>query len=159
MPPPQAVADGKVKALTDEDRFTLVRWIDLGCPIDLDYDSARPERTGSGWMLDDQRPTLTLALPQPGANGSLSRIVVGMNDYESGLDMGSLQIVADFEIDGIKAGANLASRLKAIDPGVWEMKLAKPLTTLSKGLLSVSIKDKQGNITRIDRTFKIDKKD
>jgi hypothetical protein len=41
MPPPDAVAgkyktpDGraiKVAPLTDEDRFTIVRWIDLGCP-------------------------------------------------------------------------------------------------------------------------------
>ena len=47
MPPPEAVAgtyvgpDGKkikVAPLTDEDRRTLVRWIDLGCPIDLDFD-------------------------------------------------------------------------------------------------------------------------
>ena len=51
MPPPEAVAgtyvgpDGKkvkVAPLTDEDRLTLVRWIDLGCPIDLDYDAAQP---------------------------------------------------------------------------------------------------------------------
>ena len=51
MPPPEAVAgtyvgpDGKkikVAPLTDEDRLTIVRWIDLGCPIDLDYDPANP---------------------------------------------------------------------------------------------------------------------
>ncbi|MGH7225087.1 MAG: hypothetical protein ACRELF_17840, partial [Gemmataceae bacterium] len=30
MPPPKAVKSGKVKPLTDEDRRTLVRWIDLG---------------------------------------------------------------------------------------------------------------------------------
>src|SRR6185437_1844424 len=44
MPPPEAVAgtytgprgeEIKVAPLTDEDRLTLVRWIDLGCPIDL----------------------------------------------------------------------------------------------------------------------------
>ena len=56
MPPPEAVAgtyvgpDGKkikVAPLTDEDRRTLVRWIDLGCPIDLDYDPANPERAAT----------------------------------------------------------------------------------------------------------------
>ena len=31
---------GKVQPLTDEDRRTICRWIDLGCPIDLDYDAA-----------------------------------------------------------------------------------------------------------------------
>ena len=49
------------KPLTDEDRLTLVRWIDLGCPIDLDYDPENPKANGYGWMLDDKRPTLTLA--------------------------------------------------------------------------------------------------
>jgi len=29
MPPPEAVKSGKVKPLSDEDRLTLVRWIDL----------------------------------------------------------------------------------------------------------------------------------
>ena len=56
----------KVAGLSDEDRLTLVRWIDLGCPIDLDYDPARPEATGFGWMLDDQRPTLTSDLASRG---------------------------------------------------------------------------------------------
>src|SRR5262249_54757997 len=68
MPPPEAVKEGKVKALTDEDWLTLVRWIDLGCPIDLDYDPAKPQVPGYGWMLDDQRPTLTLAAPKAGEN-------------------------------------------------------------------------------------------
>src|SRR6185436_17602774 len=79
MPPPDAVAgkyktpDGrliKVAPLTDEDRFTLVRWIDLGCPIDLDYDRRQPDARQFGWMLDDNRPTLALTSPQPGANAS-----------------------------------------------------------------------------------------
>ena len=42
MPPKKAVNQGKVKPLTDEDRRTIVRWIDLGCPIDLDFDPRRP---------------------------------------------------------------------------------------------------------------------
>ena len=39
MPPPEAVKKGKVQPLSDEDRRTIVRWIDLGCPIDLDFPS------------------------------------------------------------------------------------------------------------------------
>jgi len=54
MPPPEAVMSGKVKPLSDEDRFTLVRWIDLGCPIDLDYDAKNPQKRGPG--LDARRP-------------------------------------------------------------------------------------------------------
>src|SRR5437660_12352628 len=57
MPPPEAVTgtftapDGskvKVEPLSDEDKRTIIRWIDLGCPIDFDYDAKHPERRGYG---------------------------------------------------------------------------------------------------------------
>src|SRR5262249_33950071 len=137
--------------------LTIVRWIDLGCPIDLDFDPAKPEERGFGWMQDDNRPTLTLTYPKPGANGPLTRIMVGMHDYDSGLDMASFQVVADFSMGGVAAGQNLASKFKAKTPGVWELTIDKPLTELPKGKLTVSVKDRQGNITRIDRTFSVGK--
>src|SRR5207249_4756790 len=112
MPPPEAVKAGKVAALTDEDRRTIFRWIDLGCPIDHDFDPKQPERRGKGWMLDDQRPTLTLTFPRPGVNEPLTRILVGMFDYGTGLDMDSFQAVADFPIAGIPAGQNLAKEFR-----------------------------------------------
>jgi hypothetical protein len=164
MPPPAAVAgacsgpDGKkikVLPLSAEDRLTLVRWIDLGCPIDLDYDPARPKERGYGWMLDDTRPTLTLTYPRAGANPPLTRIVVGMHDYYTGLDLTSFQVVADFALDGVAACRNLAPRFKAKSPGVWELALSRPLTGLPKGKLTVSVKDRQGNVSRIERTFSV----
>ena len=164
MPPPEAVAgtyvgeDGqkiKVADLTDEDRRTLVRWIDLGCPIDLDYDVKNLDRRGFGWMLDDNRPTLTLTQPQPNANASLTRILVGMHDYDTGLDMASFAVTADFPIDGVAAGQNLASRFKTASPGVWEYRLAQAVTTLPRGALTVSVRDRQGNVTRIVRTISV----
>jgi hypothetical protein len=153
MPPPEAVKAGKVKPLTDEDRLTLVRWIDLGCPIDLDYDPANPRGRGYGWMLDETRPTLTLTYPKAGANPPLTRVLVGMHDYYTGLDMDSFQVVADFALDGVPAGQDLAPKFKGKTPGVWELALTKPLTELPKGKLTVSVKDRQGNLTRIERTF------
>jgi hypothetical protein len=162
MPPPEAVAgtyegpDGqriKVAPLTDEDRRTIFRWIDLGCPLDLIPGSRNSQERGNGWLLDDQRPTLTLASPQAGANKSLTRIVVGMHDYGSGLDMSSFEVIADFALDGVAAGQNLAAKFQAITPGVWEMTLSRPLTELSRGTLTVSVKDRQGNTTRIERTL------
>jgi hypothetical protein len=164
MPPPEAVAgtysgpDGKkikVAPLSAEDRLTLVRWVDLGCPIDLDYDPAKPAERGRGWMLDDTRPTLTLTYPKAGANPPLTRILVGMHDYYTGLDMASFQVVADFKLDGNAAGQNLASKFKEKSPGVWELTLSKPLTALTKGKMTVSVKDRQGNITRIERTLSV----
>jgi hypothetical protein len=147
MPPPEAVKAGKVKPLSDEDRLTLVRWIDLGCPIDLDRASGR------GWALDDQRPTLTLASPRAGGNESLTRLLVGMYDYGTGLDEGSFHVVADFPIDGTAAGEELAKRFRPVGDGVWELKLAKAITDLSNGKVTVYVKDRQGNETRIERNF------
>jgi hypothetical protein len=162
MPPPEAVAgnylgpDGskiKVAPLTDEDQLTLVRWIDLGCPLDLDYKS--PQQRGHGWMLDDNRPTLTLTYPRPGTNTELTRILIGMHDYGTGLDLDSLRVVADFPLDGIRAGDNLAPRFKAKTPGVWELKPGEPHSRLTKGMLTISIEDRQGNVSRIERTFSV----
>src|SRR6185437_14917032 len=164
MPPPESVAgtyagpDGqkiKVAPLSDEDRRTIYRWIDLGCPIDLDYDPAKPQERGFGWMQDDNRPTLTLTYPRPGVNAPLTRILVGMHDYYTGVDMDSFQVMADFPLDGAPAGKNLASQFKAKTPGVWELTLSEPLTKLAKGKLTVSIKDRQGNITKIERTLSV----
>ena len=49
MPPPDAVKSGKVAPLTDEDKRTLVRWIDLGCPVDKTFDPKN--RDQQRWML------------------------------------------------------------------------------------------------------------
>jgi hypothetical protein len=155
MPPPEAVKKGTVKPLSDEDRRTLVRWIDLGCPIDLDYDPQTPERRGYGWMCDDNRPVLTLTYPKPGTNPPLMRILIGMYDYYSGLEPDSFEVVADFPVDGVAAGENLAAKFKPATKGVWELKLAKPISDLPKGKITVSVKDRQGNVSRIERTFTV----
>lgn len=164
MPPPKAVEgtydgpDGtkiKVAPLDDEDRRTIIRWIDLGCPIDLDYDPAHPQRRGYGFACDDQRPTLTLTYPQPGVNPPLTRILLGMHDYYSGLDMDTFQVLADFPMDGVAAGKNLAKKFRPITPAVWELKLKRNITDLPRGKITVAVQDKQGNVTRIERTFSV----
>ncbi len=166
MPPPEAVAgtyegpDGgkiKVAPLTDEDRRVIFRWIDLGCPLDRDPNAKNPNKRGLGWMFDDQRPTLTLTDPRPGANEALTRILVGMHDYYTGLDMDSFTVVADFPIDGVAAGENLARRFKPRSDGVWEFAFPAPLANLPKGRLTISVKDIQGNTSRIERTFSVGK--
>jgi hypothetical protein len=166
MPPPAAVAgtyegpDGKkikVAALTHEDRRTIVRWIDLGCPIDFDYDPKQPQQRGFGWMCDDARPTLMLTYPRGGKNESLTRILVGMHDYYSGLDTDSFRVIADFSVDGVAAGDDLAKKFRPVAQGVWEMKLARPIALLARGKIEVSVKDRQGNVARIERTFSVGK--
>ena len=166
MPPAAAIA-GKAKnpagdvvtvpPLSDEERFTLLRWIDLGCPIDLDTDKTDLARLGFGWRLDDNRPVLALTEPRSNANPQFDRILVGMHDYYSGLDPASFTVTANFEVAGLKAGDNLAAKFKPKSQGVWELKLPKPISQLSNAKLIVSVKDKQGNWTRIERDFSVGK--
>src|SRR5262249_35438677 len=144
MPPPAAVKAGKVKPLTDEDPRTLVRWVDLGCPIHLDHDPRRPARRGRGWMLDDQRPPLPLTYPRPGANEPLTRLVVGMHDYGTGLDADSFRVVADFPLAGVEAGKDLSAKFKPKGDGVWELALPGPLGGLARGELTGSGKERAG---------------
>jgi hypothetical protein len=162
MPPPEAVAgtykgpDGKliqVAPLSDEDKLTLARWIDIGCPIDREF---HPNEHGDGWLLDEGRPTLTLASPLLGVGREpLSRILIGMYDYGTGLDMASLAVTANFEVDGVKPGENLAARFQELAGNRWELRLKKPITALPKGRLTVSIRDRQGNAALVDRTLSI----
>ena len=166
MPPAPAVAGDykgangqpvKVPALSDEEKITLARWIDIGCPIDLDFDPEHPEQRGRGWMLDEGRPTLTLTYPARGVNKQpLSSIVIGMHDYYTGLNQDSLKLIANFPIDGTAAGVNLARRLRQTSVGVWELKLDTPIQSLPKGTLVVSVKDREGNTSRIRRSFSVD---
>jgi hypothetical protein len=155
MPPREAVAEGKVAPLDDEDRRTLLRWIDLGCPIDLDYDPDHPDREGLGWMLDDQRPTLTVTTPRAGKNPPLKRLLIGMHDADSGLDLSSFRVTADVDLAGAPAGEDLAGRFRSTAPGVWELALDQPIGEHSVSRLSVSIRDRQGNTSRIERRFSV----
>jgi hypothetical protein len=159
MPPPDAVAgrahdpDGKlvkVAPLSDEDKLTLARWIDIGCPIDRD--------ANSGWLLDEGRPTLTLTYPQAGANARLDRILIGMHDYGTGLDMATFKVTADFDVDGVKAGENLGPKFKLIAANVWELRLSNPPGSLAHAKLHVEVRDRQGNTARLERTFSLSAK-
>ncbi len=155
MPPPEAVQSGKVKPLSDEDRRTLVRWIDLGCPIDLEFDPRRPEAHGYGWLFDDNRPVVALTIPSAGRNVELTRLLLGMHDYGTGLDMPTFAVTADFSIDDVPAGKNLADRFHVTTQGVWELRLKTPIKKLARGMLSVSVADKEGNVTQIERQFSV----
>ena len=153
MPPQEAVDAGKVKPLTREDQLTIIRWIDLGCPIDFDYDPASPESRGEGWMVDDNRPVLAVTLPRAGANAKLDRILIGAHDYYTGLVLEGFSVTADFEVDGTPAGTNFAGKFVEKSQGVWELELKSPITQLGRGTIEVSIMDREGNWSRVERVF------
>ena len=78
-----------------------------------------------------------------------------MHDYNTGLDMKTFHVSADFAVNGLKAGTNLADQFRVKSQGVWELMLQKQMVNLPKGSLTVSVKDGQGNATRIERTFSV----
>ena len=135
--------------LTDKAKRTLTRWIDLGCPIDLN-----PKY---GWHLDDDRPVLTLAEPIPSHNGPLHCLRIGMNDYGSGLDLSTFTVTSTAEINGHLPGENLAPHFKQTAKGVWELPFKKPLPyiAIKAARWTVSIRDKQGNETRLIRMLEV----
>ncbi len=155
MPPPDAVAEGKVQALSAADRMTIVRWIDLGCPIDLDHDPERSGRRGRGWMLDDNRPILAVTTPRAGRNEVFDRVLIGMHDYGTGIDDDTFRVTADIEIDGAPPGTNLAPRFEPRTQGVLELVLDTPIESLEHATVTVSVSDREGNITRVERTFSV----
>jgi hypothetical protein len=81
-----------------------------------------------------------------------------MHDCGSGIDAESFSVTADFAVDDVKPGDVLAGRLRSKGDGVWELKLVKPITDLPKRHVTVSVKDNQGNTTRVERTFSVERR-
>ena len=137
---------------------------DIAAPVTLERGAdlvlLRPdgseERLVAGWMCDDNRPVVTIAWPRADHRGKLSRIVIGMHDYYSGLDLDSVHIKANHAIGGVAAGANLYELLDFVpkSEGVWELTLDKPIDVSDGASLSVSVKGRQGNLARTERTLR-----
>ena len=143
MPPPGSPAT----PLSDDEKFTFARWIDLGCPLDLDD-------SGHGWFLDDLKPTLTVSSPHAGYNSApVTLLRFGMTDADSGIDSASLSITADFSVEGRASGVELADLITRVDDGIYAIALSQSLPPLTSPHLKVSVRDNQGNITRVDRAF------
>ncbi len=148
MPPPNS----GVPALTVDQKMTIARWIDLGCPIN----SGQGGNAAYGWFLDDLRPTLTVSLPPRGRSaGPLSQIRFGAADANSGVNVSTLSVTADFVVNGRAAGAELRDLASPVDDGVWSIALDAPIASLPRAALSVQISDNQCNITRVRRAFSI----
>jgi len=143
MPPPPALP------LSAEERMAFVRWIDLGAPID----TGNPD---FGWTLDDLRPTLTISAPRAGfGDATLDRIRIGIADANSGIEPGSLSISADVALAGREAGSELADLAVEVESGVFELIVDPPLRSANRRHLHASVRDRQGNITRMTTTFSV----
>ena len=148
MPPPGS----GVPALTEDEKMTIARWIDLGAPINGGANGTSPW----GWFLDEVRPTLAVSAPRAGANASpLARVVLGVADANSGVAPGSLSLVADVALAGRAAGQELADLLVPLGDGRFALELAEPIAQLDDARLLVEVADLQGNVTRVERRFSV----
>lgn len=149
MPPPGS----GYPALSEEDKMTLARWIDLGVP------TARPDgrEAQAGWFTDELRPTLNISWPRAGESvaGALNRIEFVADDYYSGLNSNSLKVTANFPINGNAPGQNIASAFSSNGQGKWTMPLSIGPDAMSSGTITVEIADLAGNIARQESTFRL----
>ena len=145
MPPPGS----PVEPLTADERLLFVRWIDLGAPID----------TGDpryGWFMDDLKPTVEVSVPRPRANAApLAEIRFGLADGDSGVDLATLSVKADFEVNGLAPGAELASIAQAVGDSIWSIALSPSVSDAWNRHLHIEVRDVQGNVTRVNRAFSV----
>ncbi|HVM95187.1 MAG TPA: hypothetical protein VMT89_02305, partial [Candidatus Acidoferrales bacterium] len=145
MPP---VGSG-VPPLSDDEKMTIARWIDLGCPINW-------SQSQYGWFLDEVRPTLTISSPRPDQNDTpVSAIRIGVADADSGINISSLSVYADVDIEGRSAGSELSDLFSQVDDGIYQLALSTPITAVTNGHLHASVRDNQGNITRANQRFSV----
>jgi hypothetical protein len=151
MPPPTS----GVAPLTEEEKLTIVRWIDLGAPIDLSVDGTESE--GLGWYLDDLRPTLTVTRPRPGVNREpVEEILIGAFDAYSGLDPSSMRVELEVGEGRRARSTELTGSIKELGDGVYSVSLPQPLASVDRALVQVEVRDRQGNRSVVEREFAVD---
>jgi len=142
MPPPGSAAP----PLTEDEKMTFARWVDLGCPINT--------ATIHNWHSDDLRPTLTISSPRQNRNQPpLTELRLGVADGYSGVSNGTLSVKADFPVNGLSPHAELVSQGSFTGAGVFTIPLNPPITSLLPSHLIASVLDAQGNRTTVTVRF------
>jgi hypothetical protein len=150
--PSTAHPSGGMDALSMHEKMTIARWIDLGAPIDLSVIRGNP---GMGWYLDDLKPTLTISSPRINYNPiPVTSITVGLADANSGIDLNTLSIKADFEVNGRPADSELSDLAVSNGDGIYQIILnqAVMVDQIARHV-HAEVADIQGNIKRVDVRF------
>ena len=131
--------------VTEDERMTIARWIDLGAPINLGP---------YGYFLDDLKPTVHVDVPRAGLlTEALTRIRFGLADANSGVNLSTLSVLASFDVGCQTPVQQLAGLAVEVDDGIYEIQLPSSVRNATRGWVNVSVKDRQGNVTRVDRKF------
>ena len=56
---------------------------------------------------------------------------------------------------GLRSETQLADLAVPVGDGIWEIAVGRPLPPTARARVQVSVKDRQGNITRVDRRFSV----
>ncbi len=142
--------------LSFDEKATLVRWVDLGAPIDLCSWPGHSCGTPTwGWFEDDLRPTLWVSPTVEQARlGPVSSVTVSAYDLESGLKGGSLWVSFSVPVGGQAAGTNFAAGIGLANGATGSVPLPASIDLASSGATMIAgIRDNTGHVTRIVRTF------
>lgn len=150
MPPPGS----GVAPLSDEEKLTIARWIDLGAPSD----HADAQYARYGWFSDELKPTLYLPPPliSFGTVPTQMNIVFSAHDQYSGIDWPATSVRANFAVDGLPAGAELAQLFAPTSEGVREYTVRALPARGSVGEITVRVRDRQGNVSERVRKFMVE---
>jgi len=66
-----------------------------------------------------------------------------------------ITVTSDVTIDGVAAGENLSEKFTPLAGSRWEWQLKTPLAPVTSATLSIAVKDRQGNVNRIERRFSV----
>lgn len=145
MPPPGSSVPG----LTEDEKMTIARWIDLGAAISAN------DPPYKGYFADELKPVVALASPRAGLNTApITTIRIGMFDAYSGIDPASLSVTVNFAVNGNAAGTELGPMFSRSNDSIWSLALSNPVSAAS-GHMTVRVKDNAGNLSTVDRWFSV----
>ncbi len=136
--------------LSDKEKRTVARWIDLGSPIDF------PQTDGMGYTDDNQLPIVNLQLQDSEPLAKAYEFTVGVHDVHSGIDWSSVKVAFasadEIRLKGIEV-LDVASEDCAVQPMQTNFRKGLLSYSVSKASLlegndyvfSFEIKDKTGN--------------
>lgn len=135
-------ASHDVAGLTDTERRTLARWVDLGSPVDLTVTD------GAGYRDDSQAPTIAVDISR-GQSRTGGRFRVGARDAKSGVDWSTLSVQYSTTVSNSPVWNSVS--LTGITPSADGV-VVLPSIKEANYILRVSVDDVAGNTAVYEST-------